>query len=427
MMVAFLSISAQDKASDENTAAEKDKDHAITPDEPDHVGTAEKKDSEPKYVLPDVPHGWNEFENRYFTLALSFAPILDYEGITQDARNLALVGPQESRFNIRSARVIFHGKLKFRRSVTYYISVEYKGLDRPPEAKGIGVTDLWFAILLNKKIGTLTFGKMKETSVYEMVGDSANLPYLERSLNPFFASRNIGVKLSNSGLKKRMTYAFGWYNDWFTKDSLTFGASGNTFTGRVTALPVFSEAGKNYVHFGISARYNGADAGKLRLRGRPESNVAENFVDTGLFPAKYQSVLGLELLANRGPVFVTSEYVRSWVNSSETGSPQFQGFYVVGSWTITGETRPYDPNVGYARRIIPERRWGAWEIFGRYSYVDLSDGTVRGGTLSRGTVGLNWWASRQWRISYAYGLGELRREGIKGLAQFHQARFQWIF
>lgn len=49
----------------------------------------------------------------------------------------------------------------------------------------------------------------------------------------------------------------------------------------------------------------------------------------------------------------------------------------------TGGHRPYDRKVGYARRIIPERRWGAWEVVARYSQLDLNDRSVSGGILHK--------------------------------------------
>ena len=61
------------------------------------------------------------------------------------------------------------------------------------------------------------------------------------------------------------------------------------------------------------------------------------------------------------------------VNSSAKGNPEFNGSYITGSYVLTGENRPYDKRVGYARRIIPKSRWGAVELVGRFGYVDLDD------------------------------------------------------
>lgn len=398
-----------------------------TPDTPDDAAVKKvpPKDG-PDFILPDVPHGWNEFNNRWFSTTLGFAPIVDHSGFIQDDDSLTQVGKQDSRWDIRSGRFSLRGQIHTRRPVNYFLSLEYKGLDRPPESPSFGITDFWFSIPIHRKVGTLTFGKIKETFVYEMVGDAANLPFLERTLNPFFVSRGIGVKISNSVLNERMTYAVGWFNDWFTQDQ-SFGESANDVTARITALPVYSKDGARYLHLAASYRYAGAENGVVRLKGRPESNVASSFVDTGDLPASHQHALGLELLATRGCFSLLGDYAESYVYSSTLGVPHFYGASVTATWSITGEHRPYDRKVGYARRIIPERRWGAWEVIARYSHLDLNDRGIRGGILHKGLLGVNWWASRQWRISFAYGLADLERKDLSSLTNIFQTRFQWIF
>ena len=66
------------------------------------------------------------------------------------------------------------------------------------------------------------------------------------------------------------------------------------------------------------------------------------------------------------------------MDSAETGDPQFRGWYVTGAWVVTGEHRPYDRKVGYARRVIPKGRWGAVELIARYGLVDVTDKGVDG-------------------------------------------------
>jgi phosphate-selective porin OprO/OprP len=58
---------------------------------------------------------------------------------------------------------------------------------------------------------------------------------------------------------------------------------------------------------------------------------------------------------------------------------QFNGWYAQGSWTLTGESRPYNPAAGSYGTIMPvhpfslaNASWGAWEVAGRYSATDLN-------------------------------------------------------
>lgn len=185
--------------------------------------------------------------------------------------------------------------------------------------------------------------------------------------------------------------------------------------------------GREFLHLGVAFRHIGADNGQLRYKGRPESNVTDNYVDTGDFPAKYARQLALEALYNTGPFSVLAEYAQAWVKSPERGNPGFNGFYVSGSYVLTGENRPYDKRVGYARRIIPRSRWGAVELVGRFGYLDIDDTLVKGGKLAKWYAGANWWASRQWKIGTGYGLADLERFNTTGRTQMWITRLQWIY
>src|SRR5262249_46390778 len=129
-------------------------------------------------------------------------------------------------------------------------------------------------------LGRLRFGKQKESFVYEMVGDAANLPQQERFLSPFFVSRDFGLSLTNNYAGQQGTWSAGVYNDWWLEDE-DFDTSGTDFSARVTYLPIWEGDGERYLHLGTAVRYYGPDDDLLRYRGRPESNVADYYVDTG--------------------------------------------------------------------------------------------------------------------------------------------------
>ena len=212
---------------------------------------------------------------------------------------------------------------------------------------------------------------------------------MERLLNPFFTSRNVGVEYFNSLAHNRMSVAGGWFNDWWSKGT-PYDTSSNHYTTRVTFLPVKSEDGSSYLHFAFSTRWIGATNGTLQLTGRPESNVTSPYVDTGKFPANSSANYGFEALANSGPVSFLAEYIYATTDAPQVGSPHFYGGYLTGSWVITGENRPYDTSVAYARRIIPRNRYGAWEIIGRIGRLDLTSKAIQGGSQNSYSGGLSW-------------------------------------
>lgn len=364
------------------------------------------------------------FDNKYFDVKVGFVVLADYTLIGQNSISRAQVGPQASKFDLRSARVGFAGQIKFKRPWTYLIAGDFNEFRESGDRLFEGL-DFHLTIPLWKK-ARITLGKQKEPFIYEMVGDAANLPQQERVLSPFFSSRNIGIRYLDNYLNDKMSLSFGVYNDWF-KTKLSFRDSGTQISGRLTGLPIESKDGREFLHLGIAFRHLGADNGKLRYKGRPESNVTDNYVDTGDIPGKYARQLALEGLFNTGSFSILTEFAQAWVNSAITSNPSFHGFYVTGSYVVTGEHRPYDKKVGYARRIIPRSRWGAVEVVGRFGYVDLDDTLVKGGKMKTWYTGMNWWASRQWKIGAGYGLADLDKFNTTGRTQRFFTRLQWIY
>ena len=145
------------------------------------------------------------------------------------------------------------------------------------------------------------------------------------------------------------------------------------------------------------------------------------------WPVDHAWHTGVEALWSRGGYSVLAEYVRADLSTRDGSDPTLDGWYVTGSWVLTGEHRPYDRKAGYARRILPQGRWGAVELIGRYGKVDLDDGTVRGGTMDGWWAGVNWWANNRWKASVGYGTIDLDRFGIQGNTQTLLTRLQWIY
>lgn len=381
------------------------------------------------FFVPDVSQSWLEkFQAResWVTLKVGAAGVFDYTAFHQDANSLSQVGKQDDEFQVRDLRLILRGTLGTDYKVNYFVAGVYKGFDTDPEDEW-DLVDLWLAFPLGGPATKLTVGKTKETFGYEMVGDSANLPQQERVLNPFFVSRNVGAKLTHViGKEQRMTASAGVFNDWWVKgDSLD--DSGTDVSARFTGLAWDQPDGKRFLHLGVAGRYVGADNNTLRYKGRPESNVADNYVDTGNLPSDYAWHMGLEALWNEGPFSVLAEYNHAWVDSPSQGNPEFSGYYITASWVLTGESRPYDRTVGYARRVMPTGRWGAPELVARFSHVDLDDGVVQGGQYDKTYLGLNWWATRRVKIGFGWGHTWLDRSGSTGVTDSFLTRLQWVY
>jgi phosphate-selective porin len=384
---------------------------------------------ESSFVIPDIATSTLEkmqIEDPHdrFSVKFGIVALFDYTNFDQDTDSEAQVGNQEDQFEVRSFRVSARGYFELLTHWDYFISYEYKGFNQTSD-EDWNTTDFRFSTPLGS-FATLTIGKIKEPFTYEVAGDAANLPHHERWLNPFFVSRAVGVSLAGQLPEQRGTWYVGWYNDWITSGD-SFSDSGNDFVSRVTFLPIWQDEGRNFVHVAASMRYVGSDNDTLRMRGKPASNVADNYVDTGNLDSDHAWNYGLEALLNRGSYSLLAEYVHSDVRSATAANPNFTGWYVTGSWVVTGDYRPYDRKVAYARRVLPQGRWGAVELIARVGRVDLDDALVAGGTMDGWWVGVNWWATRRWKASIGYGNIDLERVGIEGNTKTLLSRIQWIY
>ena len=156
-------------------------------------------------------------------------------------------------------------------------------------------------------------------------------------------------------------------------------------------------------------------------------------VDTGPLPAKGAGLWGIEAAANLRNFYVAAEYYEfniqrdtSCAGCVVAADPEFSGFYVEGSWMLTGEAKTYQANAmnnnmaTYANPHVTTPfdlnggGWGAWEIAARYSDLDLDwhsgevgaacpvVGCVRGGEQKVIALGLNWYLSDNFRFLFDY-------------------------
>jgi phosphate-selective porin OprO and OprP len=219
-------------------------------------------------------------------------------------------------------------------------------------------------------------------------------------------------------------------------------SANNTVTQPTLGTPGFSEQiggfgrvayqllqDKNYsLHLGASAEFLIMPTGlkTLTLSDRPELRIDPTQILStgGIANVADAQVYGGEAAGGFGPLFFQSEFF--WYNVDRNlGLPSvhFTGWYAEGSWTITGESRKYNPAAGAYAGIVPDRNFsltkgdpGAWEVAFRYSHVGLNDlftpgiptastNGVAGGEQNIYTVGLNWYVNRNVRfmVNYLHG------------------------
>ena len=158
----------------------------------------------------------------------------------------------------------------------------------------------------------------------------------------------------------------------------------------------------------------------LRLRDRPELRVdGTRLVDTGNIDADGLTSFGAEFGALYKNFYVQAEYFDIEIDRRKSllSDPKFSGWYIQGSWILTGESRRYSTaTAGFdgPRPTRPfnlkEGTWGAWELAARYSTLDLNylenalpaAGSVRGGEQDIFSVGVNWYVNNGVTLQAAY-------------------------
>lgn len=203
---------------------------------------------------------------------------------------------------------------------------------------------------------------------------------------------------------------------------------------RLTWVPVWDRDGKNYLHLGVGHFFNAPPEATINFRTIPEFFVGANgpgavgssgqavpggsngtpfFVATGpLANVPYYNVLGSELLWVEGPFSLQSEAMVNLVNQNGVYSA-LPGAYAQAGYFLTGEHRPYDRKTGTIDRVIPKSNLtfagtncnpglGAWEVAGRWSWLDLNDNAIQGGTIVDYTAGVNWYWNPYTKMVFNY-------------------------
>jgi phosphate-selective porin OprO/OprP len=213
--------------------------------------------------------------------------------------------------------------------------------------------------------------------------------------------------------------------------------------GRIAGTPLY---GSDWMlHLGVHGSYvvrppnitgpgvSGAtpvNAQVISLSNTPELRVdGTKLINTGNIDAHHADTLGLEFALQKSGLMLQSEYERFGIDRSDVGlsSPHFTGYYVLGTWVLTGEARKYNtqtaafdaPAVDHPFSLR-DGTWGAWEVGLRYSDINLNyhqgaantapaADAIRGGEEQNLTAGLNWYPNSLVRFILDYQHVRLER------------------
>ena len=363
---------------------------------------------------------WNVVRTKPVNLAFDGAIAMDNtRWLSQDPINEDQVGElsQYEGGSIRGYRLGIVGTINFKAPWTFVFWVASNAYERGFEQGNLNEFIL-YDYRLDIPIGkiNLSVGKTRETISIQRLSAMVHIPdQQERAsvADGLLPSRNVGIVVNSSILHGRMTWAAGIYNDWYEKNR-SFSDNPTVVTGRITGLPFISKDESNLLHVGIAGRYSNA-AGGIRYNARTEIFRGPMSVDTDLIDDAGSTFhYGLELAYRRGPLTLISEYIHAKVSSANTNDPGFKGYYIVASYVLTGEMRPYNKRSGVFGRTnvakdLASGGWGSWEVYSRWSNIDLSDQQIDGGIMNTLSLGLSWWAFDIVQVSAGYRYSTLDR------------------
>ena len=357
----------------------------------------------------------------------------------QDEESFDAVGDVEDGSAVRRLRLGAYGAAW--EGVDYYLEVDFA------REGGTALADTFFTLTDAVPYHDVRFGFFRQPVGMASRTPARPLPLLERplpfALQPF---RQIGVGIN--GFDE--DYGLSWEGTTFRFPSDSDGGvlgdrGGYSAAARLNALLIDDEATDSLIHVGASAAILAPADDVIRYFSRPETFSPESrglvqgegvravppFVDTAPLAADRSHVLGLELAGRRGPAWFQSEFNLASLDPAERdrrdvadlsipgiaarrSDATFHGAHLTAGLFLTGEVKPYDLETATFSRVIPREnfapkrgRWGAVEVLGRVSYLDLTDGDgdfggVAGGELTDLTLGANWYLNPRTRFQFNY-------------------------
>ena len=369
---------------------------------------------------------WNRWESKAVSGIFLAAVVLDRQqmlsqddGSEQQFGDLGLYDGGE----IRGLRFGAVGTINFKKPWVYTLFGATNAFD-----KGFEITDQDSVTMFDYRLDipvfekvNLSIGNQKEPFSMERVMSMVHLPMQERSAgaDALLPSRNFGVAVSSTALNERMTWAGGVFNNW-VNESGSISDNTTQTVGRITWLPFLSDDESNLVHFGFGARFSNAKNG-LRYGSEPEFNKLPVFIDTedALTSVDGSTQYSLEAAWQKGPLMLMGEYLRTDIDAPALNDPEFDSYYISGSWILSGEMHAYRKKSGMFHSIpvaktVNQGGWGAWELAFRYSNVDLNDGLIDGGDMDILSLGINWWLTPVFNVNLNYRHVTLDRFGVEG-------------
>jgi len=347
----------------------------------------------------------------------------DYNAINQDR---AITGsPSVSALELRRARLGVQGTVWG--DVDYILEADFAN-------DSVSMKDAYFKYTGWGKHFAVQIGNFKTFNSLEHLTSSNYIEFLERAsfVEAFGLDRQLGIGALLSD--KHYTVSAGLFGP-TTGNEETWFRDVKTGSARATFAPINEDG--HVLHFGGSWRYRaGATENRsnvavandqfFRYRARgADLHLANRFIATPQIFDR-DTFWGLEAAYVHGPWSIQGEYTQLHGDVSPLfNGPDstYRGWYVEGSWFLTGETRPYKNGAFDRVKVLNpvfEGGHGAWQLAARYDVLNLGDNATliptctMCGEQKTWQLGVNWYLNDNARLMFNYNQSDIGGGNIAG-------------
>jgi phosphate-selective porin OprO/OprP len=255
---------------------------------------------------------------------------------------------------------------------------------------------------------------------------SNDLKLMERAL-PSALGPNFAVGGAVSYRGDNWSIVGGYFGDPIDQDPIRATDEGESVVGRLVYAPINKR--KQAVHLAVALEHRKLnDNEPSKVSAQPEFGLSGvSLIRTGSRPEiNAYTNYNVEAGFMRGPFMIKGQYITRQNDAPTLGDPEYSGMVIESAFVLTGERQRYTSSSGTFGGIRPKSKYGAIELAGRISSLDLSDGLVAGGKQTNYSLGANWYLNRNVRLmaNYVRAEADPNRSGLPETAEAVMGRFQ---
>ncbi len=270
---------------------------------------------------------------------------------------------------------------------------------------------------------SMRVGNFKEQFSMSQTSSSRYLNFMERSMvvNTFAPSRHIGWDATYNA--PRFLVAGGvFFQEIKDLEILTYVEDNNKDFGRdqgysLTGKFVLQPFGENkdyglHAAYGYSYRTPKTDVapgeyGMARYSTRSLSSInRKKYLDTDLITKmKSETRSNIEIAGFYKGLGFQSEIINNKTYRNDNlATLNFGGFYAQATYLLFGGSQVYDKAQGEFNQPDKGKKWGDMELTFRYDYINLNDKDIMGGSAEGYTAGLNFYATKNFKMQLNYSI-----------------------